>query len=226
MLLTFLRDHGALDHYWPRLCSRAQQRDEALNEIRVAFRLQSAGYSVVAWEPEDAPGYNVEYAVSLGGMTNAFIEVKSPGWEAELSEAERKLGRAKQPKYIGIQGGAVGPVGVIRRAVDKPLPKFSGKMPSLVVVSDDCFVNLGEWGWGPLQMALLQKSIAYGPGLFHRPDYSTIGAVCLFWSVATFGQHGVEYKSICLANPNAAPEAAVPPEMVTRLTTLPIRACA
>ncbi len=224
-MLEFLRDHSALDRFWPRLCSKKQQRDEAISEIRVARYLASVGYPVTDWnEPEDAPGHYVEFAISLGETRNALVEVKSPGWESELTEAERKQGRTKQPKYIGIQGGAAGPVQVIRRAVDKACPKFSGNMPSIVVVSDDCFLNLGEWGWGPLQMALLQKSIAYGDGLFHRSEYANIGAVCLFWPQAYWGKI-LQYKSLCMANPNAAQTAAVPVDMVARLSTKLISAC-
>jgi hypothetical protein len=218
-LLGFLQNHGALDRFWPRLCSKPQQRDEAINEIRVAYYLDSVGYPVIDWnEPVDAAGYSVEFAVSLGSPRYAFVEVKSPGWESELSDAERKQGRAKQPKYIGIHGGAAGPVQVIRRAVEKARPKFSGNAPSIVVVSDDCFVNLGEWGWEPLQMALLQKSVAYGKGLFHGPEYANVGAVCLFWIASSF-----KYKSLCMVNPNAVPMAVVPADLATRLSTRPIK---
>jgi hypothetical protein len=225
-LLGFLSDSGALDRFRPRLCSKKQQRDEALNEIRVAYFLQSIGYPVIAWEPEDAPNYNVEYAVSLEASGNAFVEVKSPGWESELTPEERIAGRAKQPKHSRLEGRAAGPVAVIRRTIEKARPKFTGNVTSIVVISDDCFVSLGEWGWGPLQMALLQRSIAYGDGLFHSSDYASIGAVCLFRSVAVFGRHGVEYKSICMANPNAVPKAAVPLEMVARLSTKHVGVCA
>lgn len=225
-LLEFLHDHSALDRFWPRLRSKRQQRDEAINEVRAARYLESLGHPVTDWnEPEDAPGYNVEFAVSVGTNRSAFVEVKSPGWEAELTEEQRKQGRAQQPKYIGIQGGAAGPVQVIRRAVEKARPKFSGNAPSIVVVSDDCFLNLGEWGWGPLQMALLQKSIAYGDGLFHKSEFANLGAVCLFWNVLYLGKGLIEYKSLCLANPNAAQSAAVPADLVARLSTKRI-ACA
>lgn len=53
-LLTFLSDGGALERFWPRLCAKAQQRDETINEIRVAYFLHLAGYPVVDWEPQDA----------------------------------------------------------------------------------------------------------------------------------------------------------------------------
>ena len=191
-LLAFLRAHGELDRFWPRLCSREHQRDEALNEIRVAYFLESAGFPIVSWELTDAPPYNVEFAVFLGHARSALVEVKSPGWEAELSKQEQQQGRTRQEKYIDMEGRAAGPVEVIRRTVTKALPKFTGTAPSLIVVSDDCFVNLGEWGWGPPTMALTQRSIAYGPGLFHDPAYATIGGVCLFW-LSRVNETGVQY---------------------------------
>jgi hypothetical protein len=161
-LLSFLRDNGALERFWPRLRAKQQQRDEALNEIRVAYFLHSVGYPVVDWEPEDAGGHLLEFAVANPtAQQKIFVEVKSPGWEAELTDAERAAGRASQPKYRAdiIEGGLPGPVQVVRRAVKKAHPKFSGNQPSIVVLSDDCRVNLGEWGWGPLQMALSRDSI-------------------------------------------------------------------
>jgi hypothetical protein len=223
LLLKFLHDNGALERFWSRLRSKAQQRDETLNEIRVAYFLYSAGYPVVDWEPEDAGGHKLEFAVAIPHQ-QMLVEVKSPGWEAELSQEQRMAGRPSQPKYrIGAsEGGAAGPVQVIRRTVQKARPKFSGKQPSIVVLSDDCRVNLGEWGWGPLQMALTQDCVGgYGPGLFHDPLYSVIGAVCLFWAVSVFGQRGIEYHSRCVANPKALPEAVVPQDVVSRLITKP-----
>lgn len=121
-----------------------------------------------------------------------------------------------------IEGGAAGPVQVIRRAVDKALPKFSGKHPSLVVISDDCFVSLDEWGWGPLTMALTQNALGgYGPGLFLQPEYAAIGAVRLFQAVSYAHKVEIEYYALCVANPNAKPSAAVPDAVVKRLTTKP-----
>jgi hypothetical protein len=138
-------------------------------------------------------------ALALGQGRNAFIEV------------------TKLPKHIQLEGRAAGPIDIIRRTVKKALPKFSGRGPSIVFITDDCFVNLGEWGWGPPQMALLQNSSAYGPGLFHLPDYATIGAVCLFWEKAQAGQNGIEYNIICAANPNAMCSAKIPEQLLNAL---------
>src|SRR5438128_2474411 len=85
-VLEFLGDQGETGRFWPRLSSKKQQRDEALNEVRVAHYLDSIGYPVVAWEPVDAPPYNTEFSVSLGNSKPVFIEVKSPGWEGEITD--------------------------------------------------------------------------------------------------------------------------------------------
>lgn len=219
--VAFFPSRAELDRFWPRLCSRRQQRDEALNEIRVAFFLEQSGYSVVHWELTDAPPYNVEFAVALGHARNALVEVKSPGWEAEVSMYELREGRAKHDQYIDIEGRVADPVEVIRRTVTKALPKFTGTSQSMIVISDDCFANIGAWGWGPLAMALTHRSLGYGPGLFHDPAYAKIGGVDLFW-LTRVNESVIHYGSLCITNPNALPSAALPEEMVARTRTVSI----
>ena len=215
-LLQFLQTHNQLDRFWPRLVAKRQQRDEALNEIRVAWFFQSLGYPIADWEPTDAPGFKVEFSANTGPRQKAFVEVKSPGWESELTDAERRGGRTQQPKYIDMEARAAGPIQLIQRSVEKAGPKFTGKSPSLIMISDDCFVNLGDWGWGPLQMALTQNSIAWGEGLFRQSKYNNVGAVGLFW----LGQ-GAQYRSICIANPNAFSTAMLHADFVGKLITPP-----
>jgi hypothetical protein len=130
--------NGSQLSYWPRLCAKQQQRDDALNEIRVAYFLDSVGYSVIDWEPVDAGERKLEYAVAIPDQ-RMLVEVKSPGWEAEVSVDQRAAGRTKESKYRENipEGGAAGPVQVIRRAVEKALPKFTGNSASLVVIADD-----------------------------------------------------------------------------------------
>jgi hypothetical protein len=218
-LLQFLRDQGETQRFWPRLRSKQQQRDEALNEIRVANHLDSLGYPIVAWEPIDDPAHSVEFSISLGRRDAAFIEVKSPGWEAELTPEERRSGRTQKDKYIGIEARAASPIQVIRQTIQKAQPKFTGKAPSLIFISDDCFVSVGEWGWGPLQMALTQSSLGWGDGLFRDPLYSNVGGVCLFWISRVTDQNGIQWGSLCMTNPNAMPTATLPKELVTQLST-------
>ena len=152
----------------------------------------------------------------MGSGNLAFVEVKSPGWDSELAKDERDQGRKRKPKYLGIEARTGRPIQMIQRTVEKARPEFSGRSPSLLVIADDCFVNLGNWGWGPLQMALTQNSIAWGPGLFNRIGYEKIGGVSLFWL-----GNDIRYRSICFKNPNALPSAALPPGMAANLTTEP-----
>jgi hypothetical protein len=184
----------------------------------VACFLDSLGYPVSDWnEPEDAPGRNVEFAVTLGACGKAFVEVKSPGWESELTPEEIRQGRTKQPKHRGLEGRAAGPHQIIQRTVRKAMPKFTGDVPSIVVISDDCFMPLIEWGWGPLQTALTRSTLAYGDGLFQQAAYSVIGAVCLFRAVFYAAKNKVEYESLCISNPNSKSSASISPDVVSHL---------
>ena len=214
-LLTFVDGHGQLSRFWPRLVGRPQQRDEALNEMRVAYFFEQSGFPIIGWEVVDALPYNVEFEISTGGGKTAYVEVKSPGWESELSEAEIKAGRARQDKYDD-KARAVGPEEVVRRTVKKAMPKFTGKVPSLIVISDDCFVNIGTWGTGPVTMALTEQSATYGPGVFRDPAYATVGGVCLFW-MRRVAEGELVFASVCVTNPWALPTAVLPDELVAKI---------
>jgi hypothetical protein len=220
-LLAFVEACGQLQRFWPRLTAKKQQRDEALNELRVAHFLSGFGYPILGWEVTDAAPLNVEFEIGLGAGSTAFVEVKSPGWEGELGEAERKSGRAKQEKHVNLEARAADPVGIIRRTVEKARPKFTGSIPSLLVIADDCFVNLGDWGWGPLKLALTSKTIGYGDGLFQEIPYSVLGGVSLF-RVSGVNERYVKYSSLCLPNQNAMSLAVLPNELVSHLSTVPI----
>lgn len=186
------------------------------------YFLESSGFPVVDFEPKDAGNRTLECSIGLGRGQNGLVEVKSPGWESELTDREIKAGRQKQPKYQHFQGRAAGPVPIIQRAVNKALPKFTGKAPTTLFIADDCFMHVGEWGYGPLQMALTRNSIAYGPGLFNLPEYATIGAVCLFWDLAIASKPGIQYSTTCLVNPNAMPSAKIPGHLFKVLQRAPV----
>jgi hypothetical protein len=92
---------------------------------------------VVKSESQDAPGYTVDFLVSLGANKTAFVEVRSPGWEGhDLTDAERRAGHAKQAKYSeSIHGRFSRPIDIIRTTVQKWWVKFSGKAPSILIIS-------------------------------------------------------------------------------------------
>lgn len=220
-LLAFADGDGQLKRFWPRLTARKHERDDALAEIRVARFLSDRGFPILAWEVTDVAPQNVEFEIGLPGGSSAFVEVKSPGWEGELADAERQAGRTKQDKYMDLEARAADPIGIIRRTVAKARPKFSGSRPSLLVIADDCFVHLGEWGWGPLKMALTSRTLGYGDGLFHDVLYSVLGGVALF-RVSGVGDLDVQYSSVCLPNPSAMRAAGLPESLVAAATTVPV----
>jgi|SRR5579864_2330232 len=216
-LLGFLDKSDELYRYWPRLLAKQQKRDEALQEIRVAYFLDRLGYSIREWEPKDAR--TLEFAVSKNGSDLIFVEVKSPGWESELTDAERAQGRAKFGKFM--ERRAIDPMGVMRETVKRAQSKFSGNVPSLLVIADDCFVQLASWGSAPLKAALLDGSVAYGKGLLEDLQFSNIGAVSLFGFYGTNRKPGIQYDAICHANPYAQPSARVPEDLIATLHTIP-----
>ena len=62
----------------------------------------------------------------------------------ELSPAARAVGRAKEPKYKGLGGGAVGNWRPVHRCISSPktYPKFTDKQSNLLIISDDLFLKL------------------------------------------------------------------------------------
>jgi hypothetical protein len=107
-LLLFADQQGRLPDFIPRLESRNTQRDEALSELRVAYLLHHSQFPVVQWEPPGLNGKVGEYLIATPEGQHVFVEVKSPGWEGELSDEEHQAGRTKQPKYQHGDGGAFG----------------------------------------------------------------------------------------------------------------------
>src|SRR5258708_5501507 len=107
-LLLFAKSQGRLSHFVPRLESRNTQRHAALNELRVAYFLHQNRFPVKEWEPPGLNGRVGEYLIGISESQDIFTELKSPGWGGELSDAERRAGRTKQPKYRNGEGGAFG----------------------------------------------------------------------------------------------------------------------
>ena len=81
-----------------------------------------------------------EYLIQGPSGKNTFVEVKSPGWEGELSDEERKGGRLRQEKYLAFEGRPVAPWKAIQFAADKAYKKFATDIPNLLIVADDLFL--------------------------------------------------------------------------------------
>ena len=104
VLLKFADGKGCLRRFVPNLEGRNNQRDEALNELRLAYLLENLDFSIIQWDPPGLNGRIGEFLLKSPEGTCIFTEIKSPGWESELSPEQIKAGRTKLPKYIGLGG--------------------------------------------------------------------------------------------------------------------------
>jgi hypothetical protein len=107
-LLHFANQNGYLRRFVPNLEARDRQRDRFLNELRLAYFFRSLGFDITEWDPPGANGKTGEFNLAVPDKPSVFVEVKSRGWESELSDLQLKTGLAKLSKYEVWRGGAVG----------------------------------------------------------------------------------------------------------------------
>ena len=209
-LLKFADDQRRLSEFIPRLESRKTLRDEALNELRVAYFLHQSRFSIVQWEPPGLNGKVGEYLIGTPEGQRVFVEVKSPGWEGELSDEERRAGRTKEPKYRHLEGGAFGNWQPLQKCIasDKTYPKFTPTQPNLLVIADDLQVSLHD-SPGHAEIALYADHKGYGEaGYFTSARFENIGGVGVF--NASSAGRGIEYKFGLFDNPFALPSTKLP----------------
>ena len=215
-LLEFMDEQGRRSRFIPRLESKAAQRDEALEELRVAYWLHHSGFPIAQWDPPGLNGMVGEYFICTPEQKNVFVEVKSPGWEGQLSDEQRKAGRAKQPKYQNGEGGAVGNWMPLQECIasENAYPKFDPVQPNLLVVSDDLVLNLLEIP-KHIEVALYPSHPGYGvTGYFATPAYENLGGVGIFRAFS--GGRGVEYEFRIFDNPFALPTAKLPDSILKK----------
>jgi hypothetical protein len=224
VLLSFADNQGRLHHSIPRLESKNAQRDETLDELRVAYLLHHSQFPVVQWEPPGLNGKIGEYLIDTPEGQRVFVEVKSPGWEGELSDEERCAGRAKQPKYRQGDGGAFGNWHPLQRCVASPrtYPKFSPTQPNLLIVADDLKMPLLE-SLDHVEIALYADHNRYGEvGYFTSARFENLGGVGVFraLSVAFSAVHSVEYEFKLFDNPFALPAVKLPDSLLKLKTQI------
>ena len=209
-LLLFAKGEGQLDLYISRVRGKLTQRDEALNELRVAFYFQSSGYKILEWEPLGNGEKKGECSITQNGKDVIFVEVKSPGWEGVLDPLERDQGRKSKPKYIPGEHrhGAVLATRWprVRSCITNAYPKFSPHLTNLLVIVDDFFVPLVLPGDRQIEIALYGLPDApddYGPGCFASDKLENLGGVACFACNLFLGHHPWEYLFSCYANPFA-----------------------
>jgi hypothetical protein len=209
-LLLFADEQGRLPHFIPRLESKNTLRDEALNELRVAYLLHHSQFPVVQWEP---PGLNRkigEYLIGTPEGQPVFVEVKSPGWEGELCDEERRAGRTKQPKYQQGEGGFFGNWQPLQKCIasEKTYPKFAPTQPNLLIVADDLRVSLHD-SPDDVEIALYADHKRYGEvGYFTSAKFENLGGVGVYRAFSV--GRGVEYEFRLFDNPFALPSTKLP----------------
>ena len=179
-ILSFTQVQGQFEHYVGALKGNKSQRKSALMELRAAFYFARNSFPINQWNPVGAKSREGEYLLGCPSGADIFTEVKSPGWESELTEEERSARRTVQPKYIDGEARSVAPWQAIQFAVEKAYPKFLPNIPNLLVLADDLFIGL-EHGTDT-QVGMARYSRHY-EGCFTDGRNERLGGVGIFWIV-------------------------------------------
>lgn len=186
--LRFMRDKGWLAKIKPHLQSR--QYDSFLSEIFAAYFIENdLGFEVTRWNPQTTEqGHDVEFCIKDGTCSEIFCEVKSPGWQGQLTQEEMRSGRAKQPKYlVSHDARYVAPYKNIRKTIDKSYKKFLSDRQNLLIITDNLLDPLSirpqfnselgrEIPWN-IYIALYNSDddLYAGKGCFHTKTYENLG---------------------------------------------------
>jgi hypothetical protein len=216
VLLAFAEKQNGLRIYKPKLESKNAKRDEYLNELRVAFFLHQRGLPLLRWDPPGLNGRVGEFLVGSPELHNVFVEVKSPGWEGELSNEERAMDRTKQPKYEKAGCFAVGNWEPLRRCISSAYPKFNPSQPNLLVVADDLKFSLHD-SLSHVEIALYACQKAYGHsygqcGYFTSARFKNLGGVGIFEASSAGG--AVDYGFHVFPNHFALASAKLPESLL------------
>lgn len=215
--LAFINTEKQFIYFLPRLRQSANQCDETLSEVFVAYYLTHyKGFQIVSWRPRGAPstkgGYTEgEYEISLQQGPMIFVEVKSPGWESELSLSERKAGRDKLPKHQHGQCGTYNAEKEVLRIAREAMGKFTDAQPNLLVICDDLRVTPF---WTP--EPVLKRRIMEWLG---TPPSVPLGGLLLFHWYSAFGASKVQYLTYYFENPLAKGQAWEIPVNASQLFT-------
>ncbi len=190
-LLVNVRDKQQREEFAQRLRNAEKHRSAALMELRVARCMEEGGFPVIEWAPGGAGQSKGEFIVQAGDGHRVFVEVKSPGWQAEVMNWSGKKPNAlqeqrlEQPKYIDGEGGATAPWMALRFAIDKSYKnqnKFKNDSRNLLVVADDLIVPL-EHGTDMQAEQALFSTVETDPGYFTDDRYEKLGGVGVFWVI-------------------------------------------
>lgn len=208
--LKFMQYKGWLTSIKPQLQSR--NYGSFLSEIFAAYFVEKdLGFGVTAWNPKTKEGRDVEFHIKDKAGSEIFCEVKSPGWQGQLTKEEIQSGRAKQPKYSTFgESRVTAPYMKIRKTLDKSYKKFIPNKQNLLIITDNLFQPPS---FGPQMNPELGRKIPWniyialynchddvygGKGYFRTKNYENLGGI-LFLNDRYLGKFFAWFEP----NPNA-----------------------
>jgi len=203
--LLYIRKKGQLGRFISRLTKmNNSKRDETFAEISSAYFLENLlNFTVIDWEVLTKNNKDIDFVIK-GKVNEIFCEVKSPGWEGELSKKELMGGRKDQRKYIHLECRSFGHWKNIRYAIKKAYTKFLSNCNNLVIIQDDLLVPILDFPTDKqIKIALFEEQAVYNneKGVFVGNDYENVGGVLLININPTSRNKVYKYKFI--KNPNA-----------------------
>jgi hypothetical protein len=207
-LFNFAVSQNQFGRFLPNLRGRWSQFESTQAELRVAFFLNRSGFRIAEWEPAGAAGCKGEFTVMGPSRLGIFTEIKSPGWEGELTSAELKAGRQREPKHVYCEGRAVGPWERVQFEVRKAYKKFATQKRNLLILADDLFIGLRHNSEMWASYALYSRRTG---GCFADGSYENLGGVG-FFSV-TSNTDPISYGMQVFINPYALASVALPEDI-------------
>ena len=212
-LLHFADQNGYLRRFVPNLEARDRQRDKFLNELQLAYFFRSLGFDITEWDPPGASRKKGEFNLAVPGEPSVFVEVKSRGWESELSGPQLEAGLARLSKFEVCKGArAVGNWKAVHECIssDKTYPKFLPTRPNLLVMADDLRISLHDTLF-QVEAALFGEKRFYGEdGYFNTNRFENVGGLGVFNYHSNAPSRGIEYEFIVYPNPNALAATQLP----------------
>jgi len=187
--LRFMLDKSYLSSIENQL--RSRNFESFLSEIFAACFVEvSLGFEITEWNPQTKKGRDVEFRVRIKENSEIFCEVKSPGWQGQLTKEEIDSGRAKQSKHSKFtEARAVHPYMNIRKTIANSYEKFLSDRQNLLIITDDLFQPLSM---GPKFNHELERKIPFdiyialynchdeiyhGKGYFRNEHFENLGGI-------------------------------------------------
>lgn len=207
-LFNFAVSQDQFGRFLPNLRGRWTQFESAQAELRVTFFLHRNGFRIVEWEPLGAGECKGEFTIKGPSSLPVFTEVKSPGWEGELTPEELKAGRQHRPKDLYCEVRSAASWERAQFEVRKAYKKLDPRNRNLLILADDLFISLRHGTDLSANYALYSRRTG---GCFADSSYENLGGVGFFWVIPNTDP--VAYEMKMFLNPQTLPSVALPEDI-------------